>query len=1458
MKTAMKWINAVASLIFVLAVTAYLLLRPVVVQNLEPVLEEAAAERVNGTVTWSAVDLDPSFDLAFSDFSLKDADGKDVLAAPSLTVRWTVAGAFDAWKNGKGPAAMVKDVVIDAPSLHIREKEDHTWNVQNLLKPQKEETPDTFKGRVLVQTGTADVSLLTGDTYKAENLSGQASWLNAGQIDGALDGTFTDAKFHLTMTYRDENNFEGTMDMDPVALKRLEPLLKALPEGAQSVTIQDGTGQVTKAKVWRSGGNLSYHIAGRLQDAALGISEYTLTDGAAFFDIYDGMVYLSDVKARINGEQVTGEASFSWKGEPSVEVSAKLHQVHLEQWVPQASGIVTGTVHAAGPLSALSADGSLFVRNGQYQGVTVSEGTGDFSWHDGVLSLSRMEAYMEGGGSLAGSGTYDHGTGAFSLSGSGEDLNLSPLAGQTGLSGTVSGDFQVSGVYDGDAPRLTGAAFSGEGRDLAYHGAAVRLISGSASYDGKRYSALFYGEGLSYEGISFDSAAGEVEGDGENWTIPYVNGTMGSGAFAVRGMVGKTGTDLSVSGSAIDAAPLAEAFLQEEAEGKISFHGRVTGQEEAPHFEGTLSLTEGAFRGVSIRSLTADVAADRDAVLVKRLTADTDTGRHTLQGRIGLTGSRALSLQEESDNARIENLLSLAGLSYPVTGWVKNSVSIGGTMDHPALHGHAMAWDGAIAGELFQSISLDYALHDEKVTLSNGLAYIYSGAMSFGGVVSADHMDLDVSLVDVELDRILRNRPVKGRVTIQGHLTGSPSDPSFTGYGESRRITVNDAALSQVSASLFYQGKTLRVTEGRFRQKEGQFQWSGLVNLDTGALDGRLQFTKWDLGEACRAFKAPLSQVHGSMDGGMVVKGTLSDPDVSLQVKMNSGGTLGRAVMGEGQADLSYMNGTLSLRKLAIPVGDGLFAAKGVLDNDGALSMETAATNMDISWIPDVLGRKDLVLAGRMTGAVNLSGTREDPKADVSLTVDHPSYSGIALDSLSLMGYAEKGVFHIDQLFGTRDVYRAAASGTMPVAAFTGMPGSRNIPYNLDINLDKADLNALVFFAKPVTSASGPIEGHLKVRGAWDDPEVEGSVVVRDGSLTMESMGEPLSHILAQVDFTGKEAALIVNAEAGGGTIGAAGHLFWDHMALSRYDAEAVVHMKHFDSLYYKGQLDAHLYAGSEKGLPKIYGTVDIANAVLDVPLSLESGAAGPDILMDVSVNIGDNVRLYNSMLYDMMVRGNIHAMGLMSRPVMSGRVNAEKGTVRYLSNVFTVNNGTAIWGGVPDSFLPVLSVDADAVVGHYKVGMELQGPPGHFQFDLRSEPALTDSQIVTLLTLRQAPGMDNDAAAGTLFNAGLQMVFSGTLEDTLRNTFGLDLVSVTSSLNDYYDNTSAAMNDDFYYVKIGKYLFNDFMLTATMGLNNDQQSLGFRYDLKSRVGLAAWYNNDHDSYIGADYQFRF
>lgn len=1462
MKNTGKWVRRAAVFLCLLFAAAYILVRPAVVARLGPVLAEAAGERLNGSLSWRSVDLDPLYNLEFSDMELKDADGRVVFKSPSLTVGWTLWGAFSAWKNDEGVSAMVQDVLLDAPELYFAEEADGSWNIQQLLKPQKEETPGAFHGRILLKGGAANLSLQAGGSWHFRELEGQFSWLDAGRITAALSGAYEDARFSVNASYTDEKNFNAEISTDPVALTSLQEALAYLPESAPRLVLKDGTAEVTKAEVAQKDGVLTYRAEGRLSGAALSADGYELTDGAADVVVTDGAVKVSNAQIRVNGQEAAADCTVSWKTETTVDGHAEIRNAALDRLLPgeDCTGTLTAEARVSGPLSdwkQLRADGSLSLRDGRIRGLAVESAGASFQMENGKAAVSSLRVKTEDG-LLNGTGSYDLGTGDFQVRAAAESLSLAPLAAIADVNGTVTGTISAAGRWDGEA--LTFSALSGaaEGRNLSY--GAYRADAVSADFDGSggTYRVRFYGSGLSGEGVTADSAAGEAEGNGGRWTVRYLNGTMGGGAFSLRGTYDAGQMNFTAQAGGVEAGPLA-ALAGQDFGGRVSLSGTLSGTTERPVFDASVSVSDGHYQKASFRQLSGRLISDGEWVTIQNAVMETAFGRHTLNGRVGLSGGHALELEETSEHTRIENILRLADIDAPVTGWIQNETSLRGTIDRPEITGRFLAWDGSAAGELYQSISADYALREDgSVCIQNGLAYLYGGTASLAGTVSMDAMDLEAALVDVDIARIFRDSPAAGRATFRGHLSGSPAHPVFDGHLMSRKISVSGAEIEQVSADMNYADGVVRVTDGFFRQRDGRFRWDGLVNAETGALSGRLHFSGWDLENALQFFQLPVSRIQGEMNGGMVIQGTLDNPSVSLNVNVGSG-SLGDTPMGNGRVDLSYANGLLSIRDCYLPVGSGILAAQGTVQNGGAVDLTAAARQMEISWIPQVLGMDDLTLAGSLTAGVRLSGTLDDPSADISVTVTEPKYNGIAFDELSLMGNAEDGVFRLDQLFASKGAYKASARGTMPTAAITRVPDDRNIPFNVDVDLDNADLNALVFMADAVTSASGPVKGHLKITGPWDDPAVQGGAVVRDGTLTVETLSEPVTNIDGTLHFRGKSVELTAGADMGGGSASAAFRANWDHMQLSGYDGEAHVHMPKINSLYYKGNLDGDMTLTEERGLPKVSGTVAVRDAVIDIPMSFASGGGGLDFLMDIDVTVGDNVRLYNSLLYDMNIRGGVHAMGLLSAPAMSGRINVERGTIRYLSNEFNVTEGSAVWGGVPDSFLPVVNVKADTSVGHYKVGMELKGPPGSFVFQLHSEPSLNDTQIMTLLTLRQAPGSaDNDAATGALFNAGLSMVFSGGVQDLIRNTFGLDLISITSSLTDYYSSSDSGLNDDYYYVKIGKYLFNDFMLTATMGVNNDEQSYGFRYDLKSRVGLAAWYNNDHDSYIGADYQFQF
>lgn len=1455
MKKTVKWGSAAAAVVL-LGVSSYYLARPAAVRYIEPLLEEAAAAEINGTVTWKSVDLDASYNLELTDVVLKDAKGEDVLRAPSLTVGWTVGRAISSWQSGKGAAGVISEVFLDAPSFQLIRYEDGSWNVQNLLKPKAEEKPNAFSGRILLRKGTAAILMGQGERQVLHQLGGQFSWMNPGRIEARLEGDFKESPFHAVMSYVDENNFEGELSAGALPLTLVRPFFKDLPDSVSHLAITGGEAVLSSGKVWRHDGVLAYHVKGHANHISANLDKYSLRDGSVDFDVYDKSARISNARGFLNDALLTGSGSITWGDDVAVDSRIELHHGDLAKLVPDEDlkGDVSGFVRLTGPVSALHASGHASLAGGSVQGMAVDRAKADFSWDGDTVTLEEVSAALPDG-EISGSGMYTSSTGYFS--GMGEALRMPlSLLGVPVLSGTVTGSGSAAGYWHEGNVSLSSLEASGSIRDGSYQNYSAKALSGGLVYDGNQYKARVYGEGVSDGSLTVDSVSGEAEGTGDRWTVNYLNGTLGDGAFSLRGTCGKDAVDLSLQAGGIDVTPFG-AYIGEPVSGIVSLSGKVAGPLSAPAADLTLSLHDGSFRSARIKQLSGHVVSDGEWLTLSDMKMETDTGAHTLSGRIGLGGPHSLDLYETSRHTRIENILHLAGLDTPVTGWINNETYIRGTLDNPQISGRFLAWDGSVAGELFQSASADYTLKDRELLISNGLSYIYGGAATASGTVAMDRLDLDVSLVDVSADRMARTLPVKGKATLRGHVSGRIDNPSFDGYAESRSITIGKASVERLSAGLHYQDHVFEIKDGYFRQRSGKFQGSGLIHADTGVLSGKVLFQEWDLGEAVKLFDLPVQNIKGSMNGGLVLEGSLDNPNVSLDVRLN-GGNLGEVPMGEGRVDMSYMNHQLSIRDFHLPIGTGLLAAKGTMDGEGNLDMAVAASGMDLSWIPSVTGLKNTAIGGKLTAGMTLRGSREDPSADISVTIDHPSYNGIDFDSLSLMGNVSDSSFRIDQALVTKGIYKATASGVVPAAVLTRVPTEKNVPFNVDLNLDNADLNALVLFAKPVTSASGPIRGHVKITGDWDDPHADGTVRVDQGTVTLNTLSEPLSGISGRLDFTGKHMALEGAAAVGGGSISAAGILTWDQTRLTSYSGEAHIHAPKLNSVYYKGAIDADFTAQEERGLPKISGNVNIRDATIDIPMSLEESSGGPDVLMDVNVALGDRVRLYNSLLYDMNVRGNIHAMGLLSRPVMSGRVDVEKGMVKYLSNEFNVTEGTAVWGGVPDSFLPVLSLKANTSVGHYKVNMDLKGPPGAFRLHLSSEPALSDSQIVTLLTLRQAPGTDNDETTGALFNAGLQMAFSGGVQNFLKDSFGLDVLSVTTSLTDYYDSSAGSANDDYYYIKIGKYLFNNFMLTATTGINNSQQSIGFRYDLKSRVGLAAWYNSDHDSYIGADYQFRF
>ena len=170
----------------------------------------------------------------------------------------------------------------------------------------------------------------------------------------------------------------------------------------------------------------------------------------------------------------------------------------------------------------------------------------------------------------------------------------------------------------------------------------------------------------------------------------------------------------------------------------------------------------------------------------------------------------------------------MGNLSYPVTGWIENTLHVNGSLEAPAITGDFLAWDGSVSGQLFQSASGRYSFENNYVTVKDGLIYIYDGVGKVNGTVNNNNLDLDILFADIEAGHLLAEKGIQGKVGLKGKISGTFDNPLFHGAVQSREVALESGKLHMLSMGIDYRDHVLSVSDGSFYQGEGLFKWKGL------------------------------------------------------------------------------------------------------------------------------------------------------------------------------------------------------------------------------------------------------------------------------------------------------------------------------------------------------------------------------------------------------------------------------------------------------------------------------------------------------------------------------------------------------------------------------------------------------------------------------------------------------
>ena len=648
------------------------------------------------------------------------------------------------------------------------------------------------------------------------------------------------------------------------------------------------------------------------------------------------------------------------------------------------------------------------------------------------------------------------------------------------------------------------------------------------------------------------------------------------------------------------------------------------------------------------------------------------------------------------------------------------------------------------------------------------------------------------------------------------------------------------------------------LTDTTLTQRDGVYRLNGTYCLDGGVFRGAGDVDGADIARLLSLANIPHGNLAGQVTGHVELKGTAANPSLRINGKLENGSIDGKP-FGTTEIDADYANRVATIRKLHMPIGAGVLAAAGTADLDGEIDMQVAAKDVDVTYVTALAGQP-LDLTGNLNVSAVFTGPTKTPVMDMSFELSNGAFAGVTFDRFIGLLNMRDQIIEVNQTLLQREPYQLSMYGKVPVAALTkaGRATQSNESMNLEIRLDKADLELLRALSPAVLSATGETKGGITVTGTLADPHINGRIFVADGAATIETMKSPLEHIQAELKCNGKSATWRGQTTIGGGDLTTAGEVRWTDFTDMRYEGTLDADAINPQSSYYSGPLTAHLQLAQQAGMPYLAGDVRIEKSRFDIPLTFaDSGSTFP-MGFDVNVAIGEKTRLYNSYLYDLTLAGDLHVGGTTMAPDVDGKVVVNHGYLRYLSNKFKVEEGVADFNRT-QSFLPNLHVLATTKFNRYRIHMQADGLPTALDLKLTSEPALSQEEIVTMLTLHTR-GDINDlgrADANAVLASAAQVLVFGTLESRLQDVLGLDMVQVTTGSVDPFE-TSTVANQSFYNLQIGKYLFDDFMLVLTTGVNNEQQSAGFRYDINRSFQAEAWMNNEDNYYIGGNWQYRF
>lgn len=1386
---------------------------------------EKAAEMLGVPVEVGEITIDSLHSLTIRDIVLYDRQAECIARAGEARVSFRLLSMLR-----EDPAAGVEEVILRHVDADLHKRAEGSWNVEDI--ETKGEGELSFRGKVRLEDGNIKGSM-EGRSLQLENVTAGLDMADYPLLRAEVSAESHGGMIRAEGTISEERQI-ATAEVEGM---ELEPYLPLLPEGTIPENVKILSGKVPKGNfsLLRQYGTLSFSGQAEYEKGAVQVEDTRIEDIHGFASFTDSEVLLStDAKAAGQGAHVQGRLRWD-TGRPYMDLYAESDAFDPGEVLPTIPfhSPVEFKAHVTGSFQNPTVEGDFLVSHGEAQGISFQKGRAHVRFAENTLYLQKVTAGVFDG-TVTGEGELCLDDMMYTAHVKAENLEASHLAAYVP---------DISGRFYADL------GISGQGQEL----------EGMEVYGSARAKDAFY------RTLPITDLSTSFYAKGRDVTVDYLSLQMPNHSdIGLEGAI-RNGSDLEFSfyGGHVDLSLFSHLVPQADITGWGDFKGILRGNVDNPKIGVKLSCLRGTLFRQPFDSLKASMGGSLDGVGIREFFMERD-GREVwkVKGYAGFVGEKRIDLQADTVGARMEDIASLVAPDVPVTGSVDNTIHVTGTLDDPHAVGYIHMYRGSYDGMLIIGVDGDYFLEGDTLRVHDARIRTPMIDMDVSGTLNykTKQMDMALSVYDIDMKRMESRFPyeVSGHGTFSGNATGSTDHPVFRGVLSAPEILLNGQSITDVHGQTDYEDQRLALKDFGFSQGEGTYRLDGTLGLEDNALSGTASIRNADINALAAILGEKNDVLNGKMNVDAVLGGTLDDPLVRVEGMLPQGLVAGYDVHDVGFKG-SYLHHLLTVDSLSGAQGaSGYFDAAAVIQREGPIQGKISAYGMESGIFTKLAG-----LDAKMTGASNVEavfgGVLDNPSAEVSVSMTNGGIQGSAFDSLDGSFQLKNGLIDVRKLTVKKNLagndYQASAGGVVPLKALFAKSGEELSDYEqikLHLALEHADLSLLPVLSDHIDWAIGPTQGGVEITGTLAHPLVKGSLLVPDGSVKIKKLEVPLTNMRIALKFNGNQVELEeCSGNMGEGSYHVTGSMVFQGREAAQYTLQADMDRLDVRGDFYRGPLTGSFHVneaeitplpGRTRILPKVSGNLHLENCMISVPTIPETQGDLPEILMDVTLDLGKKVRFYSAHLYDMYLDGSAHFEGSTKHPKTSGTISVKwGGTFTYLKTVFNIRTGELQFNQV-DSFMPSIAFFADSRLGRTKIYLWARGPMGGDRLNLRltSSPEMSQTEIMNLLTFRSASeDRKSGVDMGGILLTGLQMSILSELENSMRDMLYLDVFSVSYGLGSTFGGTKAD-DKEYYSLTVGKYISDKVMLKYSHGFGSgsDRYLYGFTYDLTERFGL--------------------